>query len=559
MQNPPEIDWSKVTKDIRKCPICGVDSNKFGNKFKKFNSLIAHIQTAHPDAYKTNKDTLIAINKGNGDLEGKKDDKGDRKEVANEKQEQDDRIDVMNELREIIKKAGGPRISKVDTVVDIFSHYDPDDLEALKSIMKDTNWDVSIQKLIMRNYALYRQIPQNKVPEVTPPDQPPKGGKGGGEEHPEETPKPKSSKEMLDTLKSKMMERLKSKMDELELAETAERMGIDPKDYGLPVPQHKDKDAGEKHSFEFPPDSGNFVTLTDKEFTDQMIQWNKTHSKKEEVKKKHEFPPGSGEFVDMTDADYADRVLEWDRIHGKERQIKEQENMVDWEDPKTHVHIKIPASEYMRLSVEMTRDEEITELKKQNKVLEDKLTEIITNKQFDEIKGYAGSLQKQLEENKKKIQEIESRDPLVEARKRTSEALKVAEQYGYKPGARTVEDEAYLKTLSTNSDMQLQIVKAGVKRLEGSTKRFDRVADILEPIVKELSQDVAKEISERRRNKAYGQVEPTPVPGNETPFTDEQLDEMTKKLGGRVPDVRAQPPMPPQNKVIVKSTKGGEQ
>jgi len=556
-KNPSEIDWSKVTKDTRVCPICGKDSNYKGNKFENFKQITQHIKFVHPDIYKEVKDRLNAISGEKEHQGGIKHEEGGSKEVADENDK--NRIDVMNELRDIIKKAGGPGITKVDSVVDAFSHYDPDDLEALKVIMRDTNWPVGVQKLIMRNYALYRQIPDNKVPVIKLQDQPPKGGKGGEEEQTEETPKPKTSKEMLDTLKSKMMEKLSEKMDEMELAEAAERMGIDPKEYGLPVPQRKDKDTGEKHTFEFPPDSGNYVSLTDEEFAERMIQWYKTHGKKEEVKKKHEFPPGSGEFVEMTDADYADKVLEWDRIHGKEKQIKEQENMVDWEDPKTHVHIKIPASEYLRLSAQATRDEEINELKRQNKVLEDKLMEIMTNKKFEELQGYAASLQKELEENKKKIQEIESKDPLVEARKRTDEAIKVAEQYGYKPGARTVEDEAYLKTLATNSEMQLELVRAGVKRLEDSTKRFDRVADILEPIAKELGHDVAREISERRRNRTYGLAEPTPVPGGVSPITDEQLDEMTKKLGGNVPGVQAQPPEPPEHKVIVKGTKGGEQ
>ena len=438
-------------------------------------------------------------------------------------------LDVSDELRKIIYEVLGKKASKVDAVIRQFSYRDPDDLDSLKDILELAGYPVSARQLILKNYALYRGIDEDKVPNTQEEDAQDRLKKEKEEQE-------LSPTEMVKKIQSDAIKNARETLEMLQLARQIKQMGMDPTVFGLPdVEVQTKKQETQKKKYEFPPESGIFVEMTDDEYIEAIKRYRNKTSKETEDEdvQEYEFPPNSGIKVKMSSRQYTDAILKWMTTQQK----TEQTTMVEWIDPETNIKVRMPPEEYWKYRNLNTSNKTVEEYKK---IIED-LSKKLEAKDKEELYGAINSSFQKVKELEEKLKNAEKYSYPTSIVETTNKLKQVAEDLGFRAGT-DPEAQALLKKL----DGEIQLL---TKSVELIGKRMDRTAENVNEVVKTISPVIQTELRDRlARNRM--QVPYTEVPPNENDY--QMINQQLQNAQQMNQQQEVQPP-PVVNKDVVET------
>lgn len=427
---------------------------------------------------------------------------GDEEKMTDE----DRKIPVSNELNGLdelgqlnhILTTNGVTDKKAGAIIELFQHYDIDDLKKLQQIMTRAGVNRNSRAMILETWAATRELPDDEIPVEKI------GEKKVDSDDDDDEVKLLRDLGLDDSLKD-ALKAAKRKQAEINVARRLKALNIDPKIYGLPDP---------------PDDPSTKPVVAD----DDKIEV--------------EWPPDSGKNIKMTPERYNTLLYGWNKAHGKignddEEIPKKKERTIPWYDPYGNRTIEVPAEQYpqyMSITQQYHREKEsrsspeIEEIKKDIKAKDEVINNLIRSnneREINEAKAQAQYALQKNEELKAQLDKYEKADKLdlygdaIQKLKTKSEQL-----LGYGPRALSVQEQSLIK----KQDIQAETATTAIKTIADKVKENKLgTGTIVDKILQNFSEPLNEGLRDRiKRGRARVGTAQQP--------TDEEIMELDAKL-----------------------------
>lgn len=483
------INIVDVYNIMSKCPECDKEADTYA-------AMKSHIVNKHRDIPADEVEPML---NGIG-LYSRKDMKNDdtdtgyvnkreAKTMADDENDELNGLDELEQLREIIK-SNGVKDSKANAIINLFQHYDIDDLKKLQSTLVKAGVNRNSRAMILETWAAQRELPDDEIPSE-------KSKSDGEDDYESQLMKDMG---MDDQLKDAMAA-AKKRQAEINVARRLQAMGIDPSIYGLPAPpqvKKDDDDDDDKMEFEWPPDSGTMRKMTPERYNSLLYGWNKAHGK----------------------------------VGNMDDQPARKENMIPWFDPYGEKTIDVPVSQYsqyMAITQQYHREKdsrtspEIEEIKRDLKDKDNLIQQLVEDRHNRELNEISGQAQAALQKNDKlerELEEFRGRDPMDDYEVAAKKLREKAELFGLGPRSLSVQEQSLLKKQEVQAESATTAIQTIAKKVADNKLGSGMLMDKLISNFQQPLNDALRESIKSRRSRK-GQAQPP---------TDEQINEMYERI-----------------------------
>jgi hypothetical protein len=399
-------------------------------------------------------------------------------------------MDERENLRRVLNQAG--ILKKADLIIsNMAQRGNYSDLKTMNWLLTLGGYPVSNRALAIDTWAKHLRIP---IPEDLKTDLNLTAEETEGDMLPPRAQVPKPSKqspvddwkEQLDAMMAENIKHAQQQLQLVQLGKQLQNLGLDPSEFGIPMPQKKSEPEAiqappqpKLKRFEFPPDSGVFLEMTDSEYAEKIISYRRLQLQKEAVEKPinksdesmtdYEFPPGSGIHIKMTPMAYATAYASWSATQKATSETSQYEKMLN--EQKTSYE---------------------TMLNEQKKHIDD-LQAKIQNDKDAKLQGALDALTQNystIEQKYKETLSMLSPENLATRLAMAKEEAKRA--YGLSEVREaTPEEKIALSKSQVASEATAKVMDVGAKKIDKMGSGKDAVIKALSPVIPDLAKKAA--------------------------------------------------------------------
>jgi len=471
---------------MAKCPECDKNADTYA-------AMKSHIINKHKDIPDDQIEQMLNgiglykrsdMKQLNNDKEYVKDNKKEVRKMSDDNDDSDELngLDELEQLKQIIKD-NGVKDTKANAIINLFQHYDIDDLKKLQSTLVKAGVNRNSRAMILETWAAQRELPDDEIPSEKSRDD--------DDDYESQLMRDMG---MDDSLKDAMAA-AKKKQAELNVARRLKAMGIDPRSYGLPAPPDENKDDDDdKMEFEWPPDSGTTKKMTPERYNSLLYGWNRAHGK----------------------------------IGNTAEEPIKKEKTIPWFDPYNNATIDVPVdqySNYMAITQQYHREKdmksspELDDIKRELREKDEQIKQLIEDSHKRELQDIAQQAQYANQKNaelEKELDAMKNKDPMDSYEAAAKRLREKAALFGLGPQSLSVQEQSLLKKQEVQADTTTTAVQTVAKKFAdnklGTGAIIDKVLTNFQPT---LDQALREKIKNSRIRK-----------GSAQPPTDDEINEM---------------------------------